>query len=382
MNEILKQFLDGNGLFYSRIKISDNIEQEEETGFLFCKNAILGHVGTQTYNGYEVGITDQKVVQVVRQEKDVFDEDSISSFDGKPITIYHPEVMVDSKNFKDYAVGHIKNVRRDGDNLVGDLVIQTQDAIDKVLSGELKDLSLGYTAKLVPLADGTLKQEDIVINHLALVEEGRAINARIVDNQTVVVGDEESVEVNDAKHTTQRMTIENVKNTYDDVTGEETTERDTKEIIKHTHSYEDMKQEYLDSIQKENKENEKGELQMEKNFKYFVDELKIVQTMKKSEFRDKMYEALNAECKELLGVELPTLDEVVIKDEAIEKSVGFADNLSVKDEKEEKPLIGAYAQEERYIANLYRKFDDKETARKYASMTYNDVIEMLERGIK
>ena len=121
---------------------------------------------------------------------------------------------------------------------------------------------------------------------------------------------------------------------------------------------------------------------MEKNFKYFVDELKIVQTMKKSEFRDKMYEALNAECKELLGVELPALDEVVIKDEAIEKSIGLADNLSVKDEKEEKPLIGAYAQEERYIANLYRKFDDKDTARKYASMTYNDVIEMLERGIK
>lgn len=382
MNEIIKQFLDGNGLFYSRIKISDNIEQEEETGFLFCKNAILGHIGVQTYNGYEVGITDKKVVQVVRQEKDVFDEDSISSFDGKPITIYHPDVMVDSRNFKDYAVGHIKNVRRDGDNLVGDLVIQTQDAIDKVLSGELKDLSLGYTAKLVPLADGTLKQEDIVINHLALVEEGRAINARIVDSQTVMVGNEENVEVNDAKHTTQRMTIENVKNTYDDVTGEETCERDVKEIIKHTHSYEDMKQEYLDSIQKENKEIEKGESQMEKNFKYFVDELKVVQTMKKSEFRDKMYEALNAECKETLGVELPTLDEVVIKDEAIEKSVGFADNLSVKDEKEAKPLIGAYAQEERYIANLYRKFDDKETARKYASMTYNDVIEMMERGIK
>lgn len=391
MNEILKQFLDGNGLFYSRIKISDNIEQEEETGFLFCKNAILGHVGTQTYNGYEVGMTDQKVVHVVREEKDVFDEDSIASFDGKPITIYHPEVMVDSKNFKDYAVGHIKNVRRDGDNLVGDLVIQTQDAIDKVLSGELKDLSLGYTAKLVPLADGTLKQEDIVINHLALVEEGRAINARIVDNQTVVVGDDEislndgdgeATPINDGKHTTQRMTIENVKNTYDDETGEETTERDIKEIIKHTHSYEDMKQEYLDSIQKENKDIEKGELQMEKNFKYFVDELKVVQTMKKSEFRDKMYEALNAECKETLGVELPSLDEVVVKDEAIEKSVGFADNLSVKDEKEEKPLIGAYAQEERYIANLYRKFDDKETARKYSSMTYHDVIEMLERGIK
>ena len=364
MNEVIKQFLDGNGLFYSRIKISDNIEQEEETGFLFCKNAILGHIGTQAYNGYEVGITDQKVVHVVREEKDVFDEDSIASFDGKPITIYHPEVMVDSKNFKDYAVGHIKNVRRDGDNLVGDLVIQTQDAIDKVLSGELKDLSLGYTAKLVPLADGTLKQEDIVINHLALVEEGRAINARIVDNQTVMVGDEEKqVEIND-------------KNVSEEV------QEVVEEVVEKTNSYETLKQEYLDSIQKENKENEKGELQMEKNFKYFVDELKIIQPMKKSEFRDKMYEALNAECKELLGVELPALDEVVIKDEAIEKSVGFADNLSVKDEKEEKPLIGAYAQEERYIANLYRKFDDKDTARKYASMTYNDVIEMLERGIK
>lgn len=386
MDEVLKAFLDGKGLFYNRIKISDNIEEEPETNFLYCYNAVLGHVGVQTYNGYEVGLTDQKVVYVVREEKEVFDEDSMKSFEGKPLTIYHPDVMVNSKNFKDYAVGIIQNVRRDGDNLVGDLVIQVQDAIDKVKSGELKDLSLGYQAKLVPMADGRLKQEDIVINHLALVEEGRAINARIVDSQTVVVGEEPSngddtQEINDALHTTKKIVTEVVEETYDDKTGEETVKRVVTEEVNHKHTYEDLKQQYLDSIDKTKQE--KGEMpKMEKDFKYFLDEFKVISKMEKSEFRDKMYEALNTECKETLNVELPQIKEVVITDKAIEGSIGLADNLQQKEEEQPKPLVGAYGQEERWFANLYRQFNDKNVARKYSSMSYHDVIDMLERGNK
>ena len=46
------------GTFYQRVKISDNIEREEETGFLYCYNSILGHVGVQAYNGWEVDMKD------------------------------------------------------------------------------------------------------------------------------------------------------------------------------------------------------------------------------------------------------------------------------------------------------------------------------------
>jgi hypothetical protein len=328
MDELLKVFIDGKGTFYQRVKLSDNIEKEKETGYLYCKNSILGHIGIQAYNGYEVGITDQKVVYIHRQEQDVFDEASMNSIKGKPVTKNHPEEMVNSKNFKDYVVGFIDDVWRDGDNLVGVIVIQDEEAIKAVESGELKDLSLGYTAKLVKLEDGVLKQENIVINHLAIVANGRAKNARIMDQETV--------------ETILEVTEEN---------------SDTN-----------------------NKKNE-GETKIKmKTFIDFMNDFKQVNAMPKSEFRDKAYEQLNLECQETLKVSLPSLDVVEIKDSAIENSVGVRDSVEPIDETKKEPkVLKIYAQDEdMYFKKLYRSMDKTENAKKYSSMSYMDVIEMLE----
>lgn len=346
MDVFIKTFVDGKGTFYQRVQISDNIWKDPDTGFLYCKNSILGHIGKQAYNGYEVGIADKKVVFVTREEIDVFDENSLESFEGKPITLNHPDEMVNSKNFKDYAVGNIQNVRRDGDNIVGDIVIQVQDAIDKVESGELKDLSLGYNAKLVPTKDGGLKQTEIVINHLAIVAEGRAKNARIVDEQTVT--DEQIVD---------EQTVE-----------EEVVEEPKEEI-------EVIKEEPTEIVD----ENKEGEKEL-KTFIDFMNDLKQINAMPKSEFKDKAYEALNKECKEVLDVDLPAM-EVIVKDSAIEKSVGLKDT-KIEEEEQPKPLV-AYSQDEEYFFdNLYRSFDNADTAKKYASMTSRDVYRMLKEGKK
>ena len=77
--------------------------------------------------------------------------------------------------------------------------------------------------------------------------------------------------------------------------------------------------------------------EVEKQMKTFIDfmnDWKQINVMPKSEFRDKAYEALNTECKETLQVDLPALDVVVVKDSAIEKSVGTAGNKEFKDEEE------------------------------------------------
>ena len=330
MDELLKVFIDGKGTFYQRVQLSDNIEKEPDTGYLYCKNAILGHVGEQAYNGWEVGLSDQKVVYIKREAQDVFDEASLASIKGKPITLGHPDELVNSKNFKDYVVGFIDEVWRDGDNLVGVIVIQDEKAIDAVERGELKDLSLGYTARLVKDSnDGKFKQTEIIINHLAIVAEGRAKNARIVDEKTVV---EEQTE----ETTTEQVVVENTE----------------------------KKKEVVNKM---------------KTFVDFMKDWKEINAMPKSEFRDKAYEALNAECKEALQVDLPALEVVVIKDEAIEKSVGLKDSEKDNPQEPEKKPMKVYAvDEERYFQKLYRSFDDKETARKYANMSYHDVIEQLE----
>ncbi len=340
MEDVILSFKDKNGMFYHKIKISDNIETEKETGYLYCKNSILGHIGKQAYNGYEVGIIDKKVVYVKREEQDVFDEDSLASIKGKPVTSNHPDEMVNSKNFKKYVVGFIGDVRRDGDNIVGDIVINDMDSIEKILDGTLKDLSLGYTAELVPTGDGELKQTNIVINHLALVAEGRAINARIVDEQTIV---------------------------------EETP------IVEPIIVQEETPIVVQDAIVEENIEN--GENKKLKTFKEFMAEFKEVQLMPKSDFRDKAYQALNVECKESLQVDLPELDPkvVVVKDNAIENSVGLADNQTQVEETN-KPKIAVLdaVGEEKWFSSLYRKMQNKDVAKKYADYTYHDVQDMLE----
>ena len=338
MDEVIKSFIDKNGMFYQKIRISDNIETEKETGYLYCKNSVLGHIGKQAYNGYEVGIIDKKVVYVNREAQDVFDEDSLASIKGKPVTLNHPDEMVNSQNFKKYVIGFIDDVRRDGNNIVGDIVINDMEAIEKVLSGELKDLSLGYTAKLVPTGDGELKQTDIVINHLALVSEGRAVNARITDEQTVV---EETTVV------------------------EQTIINEEKPII------------VQDAVVEKIIEN--GDTNKLKTFKEFMAELKEVQLMPKSDFRDKAYQALNVECKEALQVDLPELDPVVIvKDSVIEKSVGLADNQTQEEAPKPKVAVLDAQGEERWFSHLYRSMENKETAKKYANYSYHDVIDMLE----
>lgn len=343
MEELLKVFIDGKGTFYQRVKLSENIEKEPDTGYLYCKNAILGHIGVQAYNGWEVGITDKKVVYVHREPQDVFDEDSMNSIKGKPVTLNHPDEMVNSKNFKNHVVGFIDEVWREGDNIVGVIVIQDEEAIRKVEEGELKDLSLGYTAKLVELGNGDFKQEDIVINHLALVAEGRAKNARIVDEKTVYEIEEEVV----------------------------------KEVIIQDEEIEEIKTENVEIQDTNEIEENEGETKIVKTFIDFMNEFKEINAMPKSVFKDKAYEALNNECKEALGVDLPALEVIEIKDHAIENSVGLKET-KVQDEEQPK-VMKTYAQdEERFFNRLYRSFDNKENAKKYASMTYMDVIDMLE----
>ena len=379
---ILAEFSDGKGTFHSIVQISDNIFHEKETGYLYCKNSILGGIGAQKYLGKELPFKDVKpdsVVELVRESVDVFDSTSMETFNGKPVTLHHPERKVNSKNFKKFIVGSLNDVKQDSnnsDNLIGDIVIYDEYTVDKVMKGELKDLSLGYRAKVVPTGDGRYKQTDIVINHLAIVEDGRAEMAQIMDNKTVKDEKEtilEPQDFTDKIHVTERVEIIESTDTYDDDTGENTYTKNIKTVEKHSH-YEKMKQVLMDS-----KTKIKGENTMEKDFKYFIAEVKELSAYPESDFRDAAYKALKDECMEKLGVELISFADT--KQSAIAKSVGLVDNKVVIEEEEETKVLEVYANDEnRYFTNLYRSMDDTKTARKYASMTFQDVYTAIQEG--
>jgi len=142
--------------------------------------------GVQDYRASELGLMGNDLIRVYRPPEEVFSKDSVAGFAHAPVTNDHPAELVDAGNWKELAVGEVgSNVMRDGEFLALDLVLKDKAAI-AAFDGGKKELSAGYTAELEfvdnhPDYDAVMK--NIRINHLALVDKGRAgSEARIGDS--------------------------------------------------------------------------------------------------------------------------------------------------------------------------------------------------------
>jgi len=127
---------------------------------------------------FEYGNPDGSVRRELRLPEDVFDEESLRSYRGKPIIITHDAGLVNKENVAENQIGTIlSNGMRDGDDVKADIIIHDTDAMKD--SG-LKELSLGYNLDLdeTPGVWNGMHydavQRNIRINHLALVREARA----------------------------------------------------------------------------------------------------------------------------------------------------------------------------------------------------------------
>lgn len=182
--------------------------------YLLIEDNIVARTGIQKYTKRELGLGDSnEVINVMRRAEDVFDNDSIASYNQSPITIYHPKQFVDSGNHDKLAVGDLPKAVADQDNGVirADLIVKTKKGLQAINDG-LTQLSMGYTANIV-LQDGVTDdgtpyqaiQENIRINHIALVPKGRAGIAQLSDSV---------IDLNDFNnHSTegQTVTIEEIK---------------------------------------------------------------------------------------------------------------------------------------------------------------------------
>lgn len=158
-------------------------------GYLLAE-AFSVRAGIQRYLGAEVGMPERQFVDVYRPPEEVFKRDSVQTFAHAPITVDHPAGGVDSSTWREKAVGEVSTeALRDGERLKLQLIIKDAAAIEQVKSGHRRQLSAGYQCRLEnspgTTADGQtydLIQRDIKINHLALVERGRAGNCQIGDS--------------------------------------------------------------------------------------------------------------------------------------------------------------------------------------------------------
>lgn len=115
-----------------------------------------------------------------RPASEVFKADSVASFAQVPITEGHPPKLLDADNAAPFAKGSVgENLRRDGEYLTSKLMFTNRQLIAKMDAG-VKEVSCGYTCEIEEKA-GMFNgqrydciQRNIIGNHVAIVENGRA----------------------------------------------------------------------------------------------------------------------------------------------------------------------------------------------------------------
>lgn len=147
-------------------------------GFLLCRDVPIARTGEMVYGAGEVPVEARPdgLIIVTRTPEEVFRDETMASFEGKPVTLGHPDEFVGPASWNQLSVGTTFNVRRgtgiEDDFLFADLLITSQAAIDEVQQG-LREVSCGYEADYEQTEPGRGVQRNIVGNHVALVERGR-----------------------------------------------------------------------------------------------------------------------------------------------------------------------------------------------------------------
>jgi hypothetical protein len=189
LREKLSEQLEGRAMLaFIGSKLTKNLARLGD-GSLLCRNVVIGRSGIQLYRPDELGIdgSSEKLIRVERPESEVLSPETMASFEGVTLLDDHPgSGFITPASWRGMAMGHVQNIRPgprvDGDaTLIGDLIVNDSQLIEKILSGTRREVSCGYDCQYVPTDGGSYRQQMIRGNHVAVVRQGRAHNARIMD---------------------------------------------------------------------------------------------------------------------------------------------------------------------------------------------------------
>ena len=162
----------------------------DDNGYLHVSGNRLTCDQVAGYFGFELppheGIEPDKVYYAYRPAEEL--QKALDTYNGVPLLEQH-EFDSPDQPLKELRVGAVGTDAQWVDPFVtNDLTIWDKTAIDKVLNGELAELSCGYTFepdwKSGQTSDGVsydLVMRNIKCNHVALVRKGRATGCKVAD---------------------------------------------------------------------------------------------------------------------------------------------------------------------------------------------------------
>lgn len=174
--------------------------QKTDEGFIRDK-PVIGRTGVLVYRN-----ADGSERREYRPPEEAFDEDSLASLKGKPITIGH-QGMVTSQNAESIRpIGTVLSAgRADGDTITADVVLYS-------LPTSARELSCGYNLDLDETPGTTpagepydAVQRHIRYNHVAVVPKGRAGIARL----NMDVDQEPEAETNEGSTKMEKIRLDN-----------------------------------------------------------------------------------------------------------------------------------------------------------------------------
>lgn len=115
----------------------------DDNGYLRI-DGVVAHVGILEYMD-----DDGTIIRELVPEETLFDEESLKSLAGAPVTLQHPPVMITPSNYKEYSQGSVNGMpKRDGDNLVASMLVIGNEALHAVEYEGVSELSPGYSVDL------------------------------------------------------------------------------------------------------------------------------------------------------------------------------------------------------------------------------------------
>lgn len=180
------------------------VVEDSSTGFLHVKDVPIARVGVFPYQK-----ADGSIEMEAKLPDDLLADTAIDSANNKAITDNHPTELVNRDNFSQYGKGiTANNAHTDGNRIKVDMSITDPTLIQEIKDGK-QELSIGFVTELVPQSGEyqgvkyDSMQRNIQINHVAVVDRGRAGSSIRITGDSAIMTDKEGGNTN--MDTTQVM---------------------------------------------------------------------------------------------------------------------------------------------------------------------------------